>query len=32
MAAPRLLESTHAGSMSTQGAPAPYNVPGGYFN
>jgi hypothetical protein len=32
MAAPRRLESTHAGSMNTQDAPAPYNVPGGYFN
>jgi hypothetical protein len=31
MAAPRGLENTHAG-MITQSAPAPYNVPGGYFN
>jgi hypothetical protein len=32
MAAPRRLETTHAGSMNTRDAPAPYNVPGGYFN
>lgn len=32
MAAPARLESTHAGAVATQSAPAPYNVPGGYFN
>jgi hypothetical protein len=32
MAAPQRLESTHAGAVATQSAPAPYNVPGGYFN
>jgi hypothetical protein len=26
------LESTHAGARVTQDAPAPYDVPGGYFN
>jgi hypothetical protein len=31
-AADQRLESTHAGARVTQGAPAPYNVPGGYFN
>ena len=29
-AAPQALERTHAGVVSAQ--PAPYNVPGGYFN
>ena len=29
-AAPQRLESTHAGV--THSAPAPYNMPGGYFN
>jgi hypothetical protein len=32
MAAPQRLESTHAGAVATQSAPAPYNMPGGYFN
>ena len=31
-AAPERLERTHASVMSADGAPAPYNVPGGYFN
>lgn len=31
-AAPERLESTHAGAVATHSAPAPYNVPGGYFN
>jgi hypothetical protein len=31
-AGPARLESTHAGAAATQSAPAPYNVPGGYFN
>jgi hypothetical protein len=31
-AAPQRLESTHAGPAVTEHAPAPYNVPGGYFN
>lgn len=26
------LERTHAGVMAVNPAPAPYNVPGGYFN
>ena len=30
--APERLERTHAGVMSADHAPAPYNVPGGYFN
>jgi len=32
MAAPSRLESTHAGTVVTQSAPAPYNAAGGYFN
>lgn len=31
-AAPEGLERTHAGAMSAEHAPAPYDVPGGYFN
>lgn len=31
-AAPQRLESTHAGTVAGSSVPAPYNVPGGYFN
>jgi hypothetical protein len=31
-AAEQRLESTHAGARVTDQSPAPYNVPGGYFN
>lgn len=31
-AAPQRLDSTHAGAVGTEHAPAPYNVPSGYFN
>jgi hypothetical protein len=31
-AASQRLDWTHAGAVVTEHAPAPYNVPGGYFN
>lgn len=30
--APQRLERTHAGVVSADNSPAPYDVPGGYFN